>query len=121
MRRRGSREQAREQRESGRGKESRRRTLQLDCQSPCGNGVRMPRWASIHDSEATMSDPTPFPTDPLDTLGTDPDLSKDDDLREQSADDEDRPDDRPPTHDEQQRDRTAAREQAKTEEYPGIA
>ncbi|MGB3374806.1 MAG: hypothetical protein WBA87_06670 [Microbacterium sp.] len=68
-----------------------------------------------------MSDPTPFPTDPLDTLGTDPDLSKDDDSREQSADDEDRPDDRPPTHDEQQRDRTAAREQAKTEEYPGIA
>ena len=69
-----------------------------------------------------MSDPTPFPTDPLEPEGTDPDLSKDDDSRQQSSGaDEERPDDRAPTFDEQQQDRTAAFEQDRGEEYPPIA
>lgn len=74
-----------------------------------------------------MSDPTPF-TDPLDAEGVDPDLSKDrDDEREQSpganvdspnavrtdttSPDATSPDDRVPTHEEQQRDAAAAEEQ----------
>lgn len=69
-----------------------------------------------------MSDPTPFPTDPLEPEGTDPDLSKDDDSRQQSPGaDEERPDDRAPTMDEQQEDRLAAEEQGRAEDYPPIA
>lgn len=63
-----------------------------------------------------MSDPTPFPTDPTEAEGVDPDLSADDDSRETSdagaADAADQhPDDRPPTYDEEQRDRLAEAEQ----------
>ncbi|WP_264674909.1 hypothetical protein [Microbacterium sp. YJN-G] len=43
-----------------------------------------------------MTDPTPFPTDPLEPDGTDPDLSQDAD--------EEHPDDRAPTLDEQTED-----------------
>jgi hypothetical protein len=65
-----------------------------------------------------MSDPTPFPTDPMKAEGTDPDLSKD----AQTPDtDEDAPDDREPTFDEQQQDRIAAVEQDKGEHYTDIA
>ncbi|MFS2280840.1 hypothetical protein V2S04_08455 [Microbacterium sp. OR21] len=54
-----------------------------------------------------MSDPTPFPTDPMKAEGTDPDLSTD----AQTPDtDEDAPDDREPTFDEQQQDRLAAQQ-----------
>lgn len=68
-----------------------------------------------------MTDPTPFPTDPLEAEGTDPDLSKDDDTRTASdSDDEERPDDRPPTHDEQMRDRMAAEEQDFSDMYTDI-
>lgn len=68
-----------------------------------------------------MSDPTPFPTDPMKAEGTDPDLSKDDDSRQASgAADEDRPDDREPTHDEQTRDRRAAEQQDFGEKYTNI-
>lgn len=65
-----------------------------------------------------MSDPTPFPTDPMKAEGTDPDLSQDDDARQ--ASDEDRPDDREPTFDEQQRDRLAAEQQDKGEKFTDI-
>lgn len=65
-----------------------------------------------------MSDPTPFPTDPMKAEGTDPDLSKDDDASEASADD--RPDDREPTHDEQMQDRAAAEQQDFGEKYTNI-
>lgn len=65
-----------------------------------------------------MSDPTPFPTDPMKAEGTDPDLSKD----AQTPDtDEDAPDDREPTHDEQVQDRIAAVEQDEGEHYTDIA
>lgn len=68
-----------------------------------------------------MSDPTPFPTDPMKAEGTDPDLSKDDDSRQASgAADEDRPDDREPTRDEQMRDRRAAEQQDFGEKYTNI-
>ncbi len=68
-----------------------------------------------------MSDPTPFPTDPMKAEGTDPDLSKDDDSRQASgAADEDRPDDRAPTHDEQMQDRAAAQQQDFGEKYTNI-
>ena len=67
-----------------------------------------------------MSDPTPFPTDPLEPEGTDPDLSKDDDSCQQSEAD-DAPDDREPTFEEQQEDRVAAEVQGRTEDYPPIA
>lgn len=65
-----------------------------------------------------MSDPTPFPTDPMKAEGTDPDLSKDDDASEASADD--RPDDRAPTHDERMQDRAAAQQQDFGEKYTNI-
>ncbi|MEV7632953.1 hypothetical protein AB0N64_11150 [Microbacterium sp. NPDC089318] len=69
-----------------------------------------------------MSDPTPFPTDPMKAEGTDPDLSKDDDSRQASDDaDADPPDDREPTYDERQQDRIAAVEQDKGEQYTDIA
>ncbi|MEJ1089704.1 hypothetical protein WDU99_15420 [Microbacterium sp. Mu-80] len=68
-----------------------------------------------------MSDPTPFPTDPLYPDGTDPDLSKDDDARAAKGHtDPDRPDDRRPTFDEQQQDRLAAEEQGRGEHYTDI-
>lgn len=55
-----------------------------------------------------MSDPTPFPTDPMKADGTDPDLSTDAQTPET---DEDHPDDREPTFDERQHDRLAAERQ----------
>lgn len=68
-----------------------------------------------------MSDPTPFPTDPMKAEGTDPDLSKDDDSRQASdAADAERPDDREPTHDERMRDRMAAEQQDFGERYTNI-
>lgn len=72
-----------------------------------------------------MSDPTPFPTDPLEPEGTDPDLSKDDDERltteDAVPDGEEHPDDRPPTYDERRRDRAAAEHDAHAEPDAGIA
>lgn len=68
-----------------------------------------------------MSDPSPFPTDPLEPEGTDPDLSKDDDARAaEDGTDPDRPDDREPTFDEQQQDRLAAEEQGRRERFTDI-
>lgn len=66
-----------------------------------------------------MSDPTPFPTDPMKAEGADPDLSTDDGSPQ--ASDEDRPDDREPTYDEQQQDRIATEKQDKGEKYTDIA
>ncbi|PKI91141.1 hypothetical protein CW368_07725 [Actinomycetales bacterium SN12] len=69
-----------------------------------------------------MSDPTPFPTDPMKPEGNDPDLSQDADASQASgAADADRPDDRAPTHDEQMRDRRAAEQQDKGEKFTDIA
>lgn len=73
-----------------------------------------------------MSDPTPFPTDPLEPVGADPDLSKDDDDRGDAADaeagrPEDAPDDRAPTLTEQQRDRIAAENQDPIDPYSALS
>ncbi|MDT0157622.1 hypothetical protein Q9R19_08310 [Microbacterium sp. ARD32] len=68
-----------------------------------------------------MSDPTPFPTDPLEPEGIDPDLSKDDPRQQSTGTDEERPDDHVPTFDERQQARTAALDQNHDEEYPPIA
>ena len=59
-----------------------------------------------------MTDPTTFPTDPLEPDGTDPDLSQDAD--------EEHPDDRAPTLDEQTEDLIAAEEQGRNEDYPPV-
>lgn len=68
-----------------------------------------------------MSDPTPFPVDPLEPEGTDPDLSKDNDERQQSPGvDVENPDDRAPTVDEQQEDLLATEEQGRNEDFPRI-
>ena len=68
-----------------------------------------------------MTDPTPFPTDPMEPEGNDPDLSKDDDTRQQSPGaDEERPDDRAPTFDEQQEDQLGAQEQGRGQDFPPI-
>lgn len=68
-----------------------------------------------------MTDPTPFPTDPLEPEGVDPDLSSDDDERQQSPGaDEERPDDQAPSFDEKQSDRIAAEEQGRNEDYPPV-
>jgi len=68
-----------------------------------------------------MTDPTPFPTDPLEPDGTDPDLSQDADERRQSPRaDEEHPDDRAPTLDEQTEDLIAAEEQGRNEDYPPV-
>lgn len=68
-----------------------------------------------------MSDPTPFPTDPMKAEGTDPDLSQDDDSREApEGTDEERPDDGEPTHDERVHDQIAADVQNPQEEFPRI-
>ena len=68
-----------------------------------------------------MSDPTPFPTNPLEPEGTDPDLSQDDDERRVSPGaDVENPDDEAPTHDEQERDQIAADVQNPREEFPRI-
>lgn len=68
-----------------------------------------------------MSDPTPFPVDPLEPEGTDPDLSKDNDERQQSPGaDVENPDDRAPTADEQQEDLLATEEQGRNEDFPRI-
>lgn len=73
-----------------------------------------------------MSDPTPFPTDPLEPEGTDPDLSKDDDDRDdapaaEEGRPEDEPDDRAPTLAEQQRDRIAAENQDPIDPYSALS
>lgn len=68
-----------------------------------------------------MTDPTPFPTDPTEAEGVDPDMSADDDSRETSdAGADQHPDDRPPTYDEEQRDRLAEAEQNKGDSLTDI-
>lgn len=68
-----------------------------------------------------MTDPTPFPTDPLRPEGVDPDLVQDGDERRQSPGaDEEHPDDRAPTLDEQTEDLIASEEQGRNEDYPHI-
>lgn len=67
-----------------------------------------------------MTDPTPFSTDPLKAEGVDPDLSSDDDREQSPGADEERPDDREPTVDEQRRDQVAAEEQGRNEDYPPL-
>lgn len=65
-----------------------------------------------------MTDPTPFPTDPLEPEGADPDLRVEE--GEEDRGDEEHPDDRPPTIEEQQETLLAAQEQDKRDEYPPI-
>jgi hypothetical protein len=67
-----------------------------------------------------MTDPTPFPTDPLEPEGVDPDLSSDDERQQSPGADEERPDDRAPTVDEQRQDQVAAEEQGRNEDYPPV-
>ena len=67
-----------------------------------------------------MTDPTPFPTDPLEPEGIDPDLSNDDERQQSPGADEERPDDREPTFEEQQRDRAAAEAQGRHDDYPAV-
>lgn len=68
-----------------------------------------------------MTDPTPFPTDPLEAEGTDPDLSTDDDSPQTTTDAGDAASaDAAPRFDEQQRDRQAAAEQHKGDRFTDI-